>query len=452
MHILFLSHYFPPEVNAPASRTWEHCRRWVAAGHEVTVITCAPNCPSGVVFPGYRNGWRQEETCKGVRVVRVWTLLAANRGFARRTLNYLSYLVMATLCAVRIKQFDVVVATSPQFFCGWAGVLVSRLRCRPLVLEIRDLWPDSILAVGAMRQGLLTRLLTWLEKRMYAAAAHIVTVGDDYRAGLLQKGVPAERISVVTNGVDLASFVRPENIEAIRAQWNLTGRFVCGYIGTVGMAHGLEVVLEAAALAQQQAPDVMFLIVGDGAAREKLESAAGERGLQNVVFAGLLAKDRMPGVISACDACLVHLRGAELFGTVLPSKLFEFLALQVPVIVGVRGQAERIVAEAQAGVSMTPDDPSSLLTAIEQIRQQPAGAFRGRDYVARHFDRDRLALEMLKIVLQHAHRPAASRGVPTHVIQMRISADQAVAEAEPQSPTIRHSPGSKRGTSANRLT
>lgn len=456
MHILFLSHYFPPEVNAPASRTWEHCRRWVAAGHELTVVTCAPNCPTGVVSPGFRNAWRHEECCEGVRVIRVWTLLAPNKGFVRRIGNYLSYLVMATLCAVRIKDFDVVVATSPQFFCGWAGVLVSRLRCRPLVLEIRDLWPDSIVAVGAMRPGPMIRLLLWLEAKLYAAATHIVTVGDDYRAGLVDKGVPADKISVVTNGVDLERSVRVRNTDALRAELNLTGRFVCGYIGTVGMAHGLEVVLAAAELAQAQpGNDITFLIVGDGAAREKLEQTARERGLDQVVFAGLLPKERMPELISACDACLVHLRGAELFSTVLPSKLFEFMALDVPVIMGVRGEAQQIVLEAGAGVAMTPDDPRSLLEAIRQIRSRPTDSFYGRKHVAKNFDRNRLAAKMLAIVERCAWQPNPGEpAMPTRVFQMRLRATKAAAAdaVESQSLTIRHASSIKRGTSENRST
>lgn len=406
MHILFLTHYFPPEVNAPATRTYEHCRRWVESGHQVTVITCAPNCPQGVVFEGFRNAWRSEELVDGIRVIRVWTYIAANKGFARRILNYLSYMLIATLHAARVANVDMVVATSPQFFCGWAGVLTRWIKRKPLVLEIRDLWPDSILAVGAMRKSPLIRFLEWLERRMYAAATHIVTVGNDYRSGMVSKGVAWNKISVVPNGVDPSEFRFTGDRDAFRRRSGLEGRFVCGYVGTVGMAHGLEVVLRAAELAKaQQRDDLLFWIVGDGARRSELQTEANRLGLDNVVFAGLLPKSQMPAVISACDAFLVHLRGSELFSTVLPSKIFEAMALEVPIICGVRGQAQDIVCESGAGVAMTPDVAGELLDRIATIRTRGRQAFGARQYLARNFDRDRLAFEMLDILKAQAGVP-----------------------------------------------
>jgi colanic acid biosynthesis glycosyl transferase WcaI len=403
MHILFLSHYFPPEVNAPATRTYEHCRRWVLAGHKVTVVTCAPNCPHGRVFEGYKNHWRQEEEQAGIRVIRVWTQLAANKGFFWRILNYLTYMLSATLQALLVREVDLIVATSPQFFCGWAGVLTKWLKRKPFVLEIRDLWPDSILAVGAMRQSILTRFLQKLEKWMYANADHIVTVGNDYRRGLTEKGVAWNKISVVPNGVDIGGFRFNGNRESARAEFGLQERFVCGYVGTVGMAHGLEVILQAAELAKVHGrDDLLFWIVGDGACRQQLETEANRRALNNVVFAGLLPKSQMPAAIASCDAFLVHLRGTELFSTVLPSKIFEAMALDVPIICGVRGQAQEIVCESGAGVAMSPDAADELLDRIEIIRSAGRASFQASTYVKRNFDRDDLASEMLAILNRQA--------------------------------------------------
>jgi glycosyltransferase involved in cell wall biosynthesis len=403
MHILFLSHYFPPEVNAPASRTFEHCRRWVSAGHQVTVITCAPNCPAGAVFDGYRNAWRSEEQVAGIRVIRVWTYLSANKGFARRTLNFLSYLLTAVWQAMWLKQVDVVVATSPQFFCGWAGVLCHWLRGWPFVLEIRDIWPESIVAVGAMRRSPAMRLLEWLERRMYSAADHLVTVGDGYRDQLLQRGVAAGRISVVPNGVDLAQFQPQPADDDLRKRWNGAGRLVCAYVGTVGMAHGLEVVLKAAALLKARgSQDVQFWIVGDGAERASLEQQARHQGLDNITFTGLVSKTQVTAVLASCDACLVHLRGTELFGTVIPSKVFEMLAMQTPIIMGVRGPAQQIVLEAGGGVAMIPDDPQSLLDGLAAVSAQPGRYRRGRAYVAQHYHRDELARRLLQVITRVA--------------------------------------------------
>ena len=396
MHILFLSHYFPPEVNAPATRTFEHARRWVEQGHQVTVITCAPNCPNGVVFEGYRNAWHAEELVDGIRVIRVWSYLTANKGFVKRILNFVSYLLTAVWAALWIRKVDVVVATSPQFFCGWAGVLCHWFRRWPFVLEIRDIWPESIVTVGAMRRSPVMRILEWLERRMYAAADHIVTVGNGYRDQLLERHVPAEKITVIPNGVDVSRLQPLPANKDLRKQWNAEGKFVCAYIGTVGMAHGLEVVLKSAEILHASGRnDVQFWIVGDGAERARLEQAANERNLTSITFTGMIAKSQIDDVIASCDACLVHLRGTELFGTVIPSKVFETMALNVPIIMGVRGQAQQIVLDGNGGVAMTPDDPQSLLEGIAEIRTNRSRYQQGRGYVARHYDRIVLADRML---------------------------------------------------------
>ena len=228
MHILFFSHYFPPEGNAPASRTYENCVRWVKSGHRVTVVTCVPNVPSGKVYDGYCNRlWPQCENVDGIEVVRVWTWLAPNAGMLRRILNYVSYMIMAVLAVLFRRRPDVIVATSPQFFCGWAGVIVSWLKWKPLVLEIRDIWPESITAVGAMRRGLVIRLLEVLERWMYRSATHIVTVGTGYRDKILEKVDIAQRISVIPNGVDLEVFKPLPPSSDFREKWQLGDRLVC---------------------------------------------------------------------------------------------------------------------------------------------------------------------------------------------------------------------------------
>jgi colanic acid biosynthesis glycosyl transferase WcaI len=412
MHILFLTHYFPPEVNAPASRTFEHCSRWVQAGHKVTVITCAPNCPNGVVFDGYHNAWRTEEEQAGIRVIRVWSYLAANKGFLSRIVNFVSYMLTAVWCAIRLRGIDIVVATSPQFFCGWAGVLCHWLRRWPFVLEIRDIWPESIVAVGAMRRSPMMRVLEWLERRMYAAADYIVTVGDGYRDQLLERRVPADKIAVIPNGVAIDAFQPQPPDRELREQWHGAGKFVCAYIGTIGMAHGLEVVLTAAKkLRDDGRDDVQFWIVGDGAERARLQEQAAEQKLDGITFTGMVPKSHVDRVLASCDACLVHLRGTELFGTVIPSKVFETMAMNVPIIMGVKGQAQDIVLKGRGGLPMTPDDADSLLECLDAIAAVPQEYSVGREYVARHFNRDDLAAQMLTCLesLAKGQKPATTQ-------------------------------------------
>ena len=433
MHILFLSHYFPPEVNAPATRTYEHCRRWVLAGHQVTVVTCAPNCPDGVVFEGYHNSWRSEENVEGIRVIRVWTYLAANKGFFGRILNYLSFMLTATWCALWVPKVNVIVATTPQFFCGWAGVFCRWLRRWPFVLEVRDIWPESIVTVGAMRRSAMIRILEWLERRMYAAAGRIVTVGSGYRQKLLDRGVAAERISVISNGVDISQFKPRATSERLRRKWNATDKFVCAYVGTVGMAHGLDVVLDAAAQLSTRSSDnaldlpthcpanVLFWIVGGGSDLKRLQTKAAHRRLSNVVFTGMVSKSDIPDVIASCDVCLVHLRKTKLFSTVIPSKIFEMMAMKVPIIMGVRGLASKMVRDAAAGVAMNPQDAQSLLECIANVAANKQAFTDGRKYVGRHFNRDDLAAKMLDVLCNQAdasHDPDQPK-VPADVLDQR---------------------------------
>lgn len=402
MRILFFSHYFPPEGNAPAARTYAHCVRWAAAGHDVTVVTCAPNHPRGVVYAGYRNRLRQVEEMEGVRVVRVFSYLAANEALWRRAASWLSYLVTATLCGLVEQRPDIVIATSPQPFCAWAGVLVSRCRRRPLLLEIRDLWPESVAAVGVLRSRLVLRLIDLIAQGPCRAAARVVTVGEGYRQGLLQRGLDPARIDIVMNGVDSELFHPRAADPVVAAEFGLANRFVVTYCGTIGLAHGLEIVLQAgAALMARGRQDIVFLLAGDGARLDALRGDAAEAGLDNVVFTGRLERRRIPLVLATSDVCLVHLRDSETFASVMPSKIFEGAAMGLPVILGVPGFARRFVEDARCGVCMDPEDPEGLVSAVLKLADDSALRRRlgqaGLAYVAR-FDRERLAAQYLHII------------------------------------------------------
>jgi glycosyltransferase involved in cell wall biosynthesis len=369
----------------------------------VQVITCVPNVPDGKAYPGYRNRLVQRRCIDGIDVMRIWTYLAPNRGKARRIANYLSYMASATLAASLVKKPDVVLATSPQFFCGWAGVLTARLRRLPLVLEIRDLWPETIAAVGAMNSSRLLDILGKLERRMYSRADRIVTVGEGYKRRLMARGVPAGKVDIVCNGVDFDLFSPRPNRTEIRTRWRLGDAFVCAYIGTIGMCAGLDVVLAAARkLRAQNRRDVKFLMVGDGAQREPLARRAAEEGLDNVVFAGRRDKREIPDLLAASDACLVHLQKKELFRSVYPSKIFEAAAMARPILLGVEGAAAELLSRPGAGLCFEPENADALLAGIDQLRGDPlAAAQMGRRalrWVRRDFDRRDLAAAYLEIL------------------------------------------------------
>jgi glycosyltransferase involved in cell wall biosynthesis len=403
MKILFLTHYFPPEGNAPASRTYDNCKRWVAAGHDVTVLTCAPNVPDGKVYEGYQNKLRQEEYVDGIRVIRVWTFIAANKGAVLRIMNYLSYFVSAFFTGLFLPRPDVLICTSPQFFCGLVGVIIGRLRCLPRVLEIRDIWPESIQVVGAMKKSFLTLLLERVELFMYRSANHVVTVGKGYRDKLLERGVPAEGIDVITNGADLEFYCPGDADRAFRNKYDLEDKFTVAYVGTIGMASGLEVALEASRKLIAEGDDSFrFLLVGDGAEREALQERAEAEDLKHVVFTGRLDKSFMPVLLRSVEGCFIHLRKSDLFKTVLPSKLFEAFAVGRPIILGVDGNARELMETAKAGIFIEPGNADALVDAVRQLRYNSTlrdqFSKNGLKYVTQNFNRDELANDYIAVL------------------------------------------------------
>ncbi len=404
MRILFLTHYFPPEVNAPASRTFEHCREWARKGHEVHVITCVPNHPAGRINPGYRNRLLQREDVAGIQVHRVLTVPAANAGFVGRSANYFFYLLMATIVAPFLPKVDVVVSTSPQFLCGLAGYLVSRLKRVRWVLEIRDLWPESIVTVGAMKENWITRSLGWLESLAYRKADAIVSVTDSFVPHIEARG-GAGKVTVITNGVDLDFYTPAPDGGGLAAEFGVEGKFVAAYVGTHGMAHGLDTILRAAEKLRDDS-GVVFLLVGDGAERERLIEERDRLRLGNVFIVGQQPKDRMPAIWALTDVSLVLLRKRPTFESVIPSKIFEAMAMARPIILGVRGESQRIVEAAGAGLCIEPENVEELAAAVRELATSPERARglgnSGRKYVEENYDRRRLAARFEQLLARVA--------------------------------------------------
>lgn len=401
MKILFFTENFPPETNAAASRVFERACHWVGWGHRVTVVTCAPNFPLGRLFPGYRNRWRQIEEMAGIRVVRVKTYIAPNRGVVRRTLDFLSFMASGFVAGLFEDKPDVVVSTSPQFFAAVAGWAEGAARGVPFVFELGDLWPESIAAVGAVRPGLALRLVERLELHLYRAAAAVVALSGAFKENLERRGIDPAKIVVVMNGVELSRYRPRPRDPALAAEWGLEGRFVVGYVGTHGMAHGLSNVLEAAGRLAGQ-PGLRFLLVGAGSERDSLIAEAGRRGLANVVFAEPQPKERMPAVWSLCDVALVHLKDAPLFAGVVPSKIFEAMAMGLPLLVAApEGEAGRIVAAEGAGLWVPAGDPDALAwAALELMNDDPLRrdlARNSRDAAPRH-SREAQARRMIEVL------------------------------------------------------
>ncbi len=406
MHILFLTHYFVPENNAPAARVHAMAREWARVGHRVTVLTCAPNVPAGVVYEGYENRLYQEEWVDGIRTARVWTYLAANRGRVRRGLNYLSYLAAAGAAGPLIRpKADVVIATSPQFFAGWAGWPVARAHGAPFVLEIRDIWPDSIVAVGALKEGRIVHALERLEKALYDGADHIVAVGEGYRQNILRKGVAPEKVSVVTNGVDADLFTpRPPDPE-LRAPSGLRagdvrdhvrrhhrhGERAGGGAGRGGAPQGAGARTTSPSCSSATAP-----------CARSWSSGRAPRAWTTSSSPAWCRAPTCPRYLASSDACLVHFRKQELFSTILPSKFFEDAAMEKPILLGFEGEARALLDEAGCGVAFEPSNDAELAEAAVRLADDRAACARmgeaGRRYVLEHFDRRLLAHDYLEIL------------------------------------------------------
>ncbi len=403
MHILFLTDNFPPEVNAPASRTFEHAREWVQAGAQITIITGAPNFPTGKVFDGYRNRLWQREQVDGINVIRVWTYITANAGFVKRTLDYLSFMFSAALASLLVRRVDVVVGTSPQFFTVCAAWFVGAVKRCPFVFELRDLWPESIKAVGAMRQSRFITALEKVEWFLYRRAALIVSVTESFKKRLVEGGIHAEKISVITNGVDLSRFSpRVKDVELV-AQLNLDGCFVAGYIGTHGMAHRLDSLLDVAKSLPNLADGRPFrlLLVGDGAEKAKLVARAAEQGIDNVVFVDTVSKDQIVRYWSVLDAAVIHLRRTPVFETVIPSKIFEAMGMGIPLIHGVAGESAAIVEREGCGICVAPEDVDAMAAAVQRLGADPAlaeGYSKQGLAAAQRYARPILAQRMLSLL------------------------------------------------------
>lgn len=398
MRILFISDNFPPEVNAPATRTYEHCLEWVRKGASVKVITCFPNFPNGRIYPGYRHHLHKKELMDGIEVIRVWTYMSPNRGVVRRVIDYASF-CFASFWAGLFQKTDLIVATSPQFFSVVSGYLLSLVKRKPWVFELRDLWPESIHTVGAVKPHYGLALLEKIELFLYRKATMIVPNTHAFKRNLVERGIDPDKIKVVTNGSNLDHYVpQPKNRE-LMAKLGINGEFVVGYIGTIGLAHRLDFIVEA--IRKIDDPSFFFLFIGDGARKDEVKEQARKLKLGNVLFLDSVPKHRVPAYLSLIDAALIPLRRSEVFKQVIPSKIFESAAMQKPILLGVDGEARELVSSYGAGMCFTPEDEPDFIDKLRSLKNNRAlyeEMKQGCARLAKDYDRKRLAGEMFTIL------------------------------------------------------
>jgi colanic acid biosynthesis glycosyl transferase WcaI len=416
--ILFFTPYYPPEVGAAQTRISETAARLVKRGHQVIVLTTLPNYPLGQVPSEYRGRAQRRQVRDGVSIVRVWSYISPNKGFLRRILAQLSFGCLAPLLGLRsIGRPDVIVVESPPLFDAIGGRLLARLKRCPYVFTVADIWPESAVQLGVLRNCLLIRLAEWLEWSTYRRAGAIWSVTAGIRQTLIERGLPEKQVFLLPNGVDTEKF-RPRSQAEARAKLSWGPGFTLVYAGTIGLAHGLNTLLDAAEQLKSYS-DIRLILVGEGAAKDELIADVQRRQLTNVTFLNAQPHDLMPFIISAADACLVSLRKVPLFEGALPSKMYEAMACARPIVLAVDGEARQLIAE-QAGAALyvEPESAVALAKAILRLRDQPELAQhlgeRGREFVKSHFDRNLLVegLEERLLTLINSRQAEVQKPLP----------------------------------------
>lgn len=401
MKILFLTDNFYPEKNAPAKRTLEHSREWIEMGHTVTVITGVPNFPKGKIFKGYKNKIYQNEIIDKISVKRVWTYIAPNKGFLLRIIDYLSFMISSFFCGLFMKKHDIIIATSPQFFTLVSGYLISLFRRTPLVVEIRDLWPESIVALGSVKKNnFFIKFLYKIAHHIYRKSSLIVVVTNSFKDHLTDMNIDKNKIIVVKNGFNFDRTLSPNrSVKETEKMYDIkTDQFIVSYIGTIGMSHGVDIVIRAA----EEEKDIMFLIVGEGAEKEHLISVSKAKSLNNIKFIDSIDWQEIVNINQLISAHLIHLRDLDIFKTVIPSKIFESMALKKPILAGLNGESLEIIKQSKSGLAVIQENENSLIDQIQYLQSNQALlaslAENGQNYVEQNHNRKKLAYQMIKSI------------------------------------------------------
>lgn len=401
MNIAVFSHYFSPEIGAPSARIHDMARQWIEMGHEVQVITCFPNHPTGQLYPGYQSGRYAMEMIDGITVHRNWTYITPNKGFIKKSVGHFSFWVSSRFLSLpRMKQPNVAIGTSPTFFAAMSAAVAAGRFQVPFIMEVRDLWPACFVDLGVIRNQRLIRLLERWEVALYQRANHIVTVTSAFRDELVRRSISSKKITSIPNGADEEFWIPKERSGFLDNAAGGSRGFNVLYIGAHGISQALIRILEAAR-EFKNCTDVRFFLIGEGAEKARLQILAGEMGLANLHFLDPVDKDRVRACYADADICLVPLRKIPLFKTFIPSKMFEMLAMGCPIVASVEGEAAAILKASGGAVVVPPEDSRSIAAAIRKIKSDPALAatmgIRGRAFVVANYSRRALAARYIEV-------------------------------------------------------
>ncbi len=407
MKILVFHQHFAPETVGTSTRAVEIVEYLVKRGHEVTVVTGMPSHPSTMRNGEVSRRQPRYENIAGATVHRVWTFGSAKPDcFWRRMLTYSSFMITGGLKALCLRgTFDVMVAISP-LPDGIAGMVVSKLRRWPMMFDVCDIWPDCAIAVGMLENKFLQRVAFWLEHKVNTHAKRIGVVTRGFITNLIAKGVPADKIRLLPDWVDLSVYDKSKvDRAAARHKWGLEGKFVASFLGNFGLLMGLDVLMDTARVMQEQGhDDVLFLFVGKGAALPMMQERIERDGLRNVRIEPYQPRDQVPPLLAASDALLVTYRKDPITLITTPSKIYEYMAIERPVVAGVEGVIKDILTEAGCGLISPSRDPEELARFILQIKAMPDGGEemgrKGRDYAGRNFTFEKVAADYEQTIIE----------------------------------------------------
>jgi glycosyltransferase involved in cell wall biosynthesis len=401
MKVLLLSQWYPPE---PMKLLSDMTEGLVAMGHEVTVLTGFPNWPSGKIYPGYRQRLVQRETVNGVHIIRIPLYADHSGNPLKRAANFISFALSATILGpFLVPKVDVMHVIHPPITVGFPAWVISRLRSFPFTMEIQDMWPENLRSTGMLRNEYALRAVGAFARWVYSKAAFVRVISPGFRLNLLDKGVPDEKIRVISNWVDTEYYRPAAKSPEILDGFGMQGRFNILYAGTIGLAQGLEVVLGAAAQLQVSLPDAQFVLAGDGAEYDRLRTEAATRKLTNVRFLGRLPGDLMPNLYGCADVLMLHLRADPLFAITIPHKVFTYLSAGKPILIGGEGNAASLVTDARAGIAVQPDNPEALASAVVRFHtmseaERETMGRNGRLVACQSYNRAQLVGEISQLV------------------------------------------------------
>jgi len=408
MKILFLTQYYPPEIGAPQNRLHELAIRLQTLGPKVDVLTALPNYPKMEIHPNYLQGKNRTESLDGIQIFRAWIFVSKNAGILHRLLNYFSFVVTAYVRGRKLGKYDYLLVESPPLFLGWTAMALSKKLKAKMIFNVSDLWPESAEKLNIVTNPLLLKMAYRLEKKCYEKA-HFVTGQTQGIVQNIQDRFPDKKVHWLPNGVDLA-FYNPDLIDA--GSFREKNGFkptdlLFFYGGILGHAQGLDVILKAASDVKDLL-NVHFILQGEGPLKLQLLAQAESLALENVHFLTAVPKKEMPSILKSIDVALVPLRNLPLFQGAIPSKVFESLAMKVPLLLGVAGEAKQhFIDNAQAGWFFEPENASDLANQIRSIHANPSQVLacgeNARKYVDEVFNRNRIAQDFYAYLVQHDH-------------------------------------------------